>query len=84
MAAEIERIRLEDQIKAEATQRMFEAQFDEMNQKVESARKELELERLKRAEETVQFEQRMSLLNAERQSFREEKVKIEEASKRVS
>lgn len=40
-----------------------------MNQKVENAKKELEMERLKRAEETVQYEQRMSLLNAERQSF---------------
>jgi hypothetical protein len=33
-----------------------------MNAKVEVAKKELEFERLKRAEEHVQFEQRMTLL----------------------
>ena len=43
-------------MKAEIAANVFEAQFDEINQKVEEAKKELELERLKRAEEKVQFE----------------------------
>ena len=43
-------------MKAEIAATVFEAQFDEINQKVEEAKKELELERLKRAEEKVQFE----------------------------
>jgi hypothetical protein len=43
-------------MKAEIAAKVFEAQFDEINQKVEDAKKELELERLKRAEEKVQFE----------------------------
>ena len=55
-----------------------------MNAKVEAAKKELQLEKLRRAEEHVQFEQRMSLLEAEKLSFQEEKIKIEEASKRVN
>ncbi len=42
------------------------------------------MERLKRAEEKVQFEQRMTLLEAERQHFEREKIKIEEAAKRVN
>lgn len=54
-----------------------------MNAKVEAAKKELEVERLRRAEEHVQFEQRMTLLEAEKAAFKEEKIKIEEASKRV-
>jgi hypothetical protein len=32
---------------------VFEAQFDEINKKVVEAKKELELERLKRAEEKI-------------------------------
>lgn len=71
-------------MKAEIAAKVFEAQFDEINQKVEEAKKELELERLKRAEEKIQFEQRMALLDLERKNFEQEKIKIEEASKRVS
>lgn len=69
---------------AEAAALIFEAQFDEMNQKVLAAKKELDTERLKRAEEHIQYEQRMSLLAAERTHFQEEKIKIEEAAKRVN
>lgn len=39
-----------------AASKVFEQQFDEMNKKVADAKKELEIEKLKRAEETVQFE----------------------------
>ncbi len=68
-AEEIERIKQEEAMKAEIAAKVFEAQFDEINQKVEDAKKELELERLKRAEEKVQFEQRMALLDLERKNF---------------
>lgn len=55
-----------------------------MNAKVEAAKKELQIEKLKRAEEHVQFEQKMTLLEAEKMQFKEEKIKIEEAAKRVN
>jgi len=55
-----------------------------MNNKVMEAKKELATERLRREEETVQYEQRVTLLESERLHFHEEKNKIEEAAKRVN
>lgn len=84
MKEEIERIQIEEKIKNEAAQKVFEDQFEEMNHKVMDAKKELAVERLRREEETAQYEQRVTLLESERLHFHEEKSKIEEAAKRVN
>ena len=67
--ARVEAAIAEEAARQEAAAKLFEVQFDEQNKKVEEARKELELERLKRAEEKVQFEQRMSVIEAERRNL---------------
>ena len=67
--ARVEAAIVEEAARQEAAAKLFEVQFDEQNKKVEEARKELELERLKRAEEKVQFEQRMSVIEAERRNL---------------
>ena len=50
----------------ESASAVFEKQFDEVNKKVAEAKAELEQERLKRQEEQVMYEQKMSTLEAER------------------
>lgn len=55
-----------------------------MNKAVDDAKEEVRVERLKREEETVMFESRVAILEAERLHFSEEKNRIEEAAKRVN
>lgn len=55
-----------------------------MNQRVEEQKRLLELERLKRAEEQAAAEERERLFAVERATFLAEKIKLEEASKRLN
>ena len=53
----------------ETAQKVFEAQFEEMNKTVADAKEELRREKLKGEEERVQFELKLAVLEGERRNF---------------